>query len=320
MAVIDSGASTASKANVDSGFNLKVTLPAGDATTSSPRTLTGFAATASRLDEGTKLGYPLVRAVHATQNKSQQNAQIIPIYTDNFNVSSGVNSFNYMARTSTLTVTTGQGYFTLNAGTGTNVSSSALIQTYRYFPLLGNSQIRAEIYGYRTTAPQANEQLEFGLFNCSTVGATAATDGIFYRFNAAGELRGVMTFNGTETQTAAMTAPSSSGAHEWRIDVTDRQVEYWIDGVCQAIQSLITDAPTQAAPIQSMSVPFTARYFIASSGPVAATQFKIADVNIYAFDWMPNKPWADQQAAMGMHAYQAQNGAATYGKIGRAHV
>jgi hypothetical protein len=182
-------------------------------------------------------------------------------------------------------------------------------------PVLGDSLTRVEIRGYRTTVPQANELLELGLFACSTVGATAATDGVFFRYNAAAELRGVVVANGTETQSAAITPPSVNVLHEFKIDVNDSRAIFYIDDVVQANIDLQVSAPTQATPFQSIAVPLTVRYAIASSGPALATQFRLADINVYNYGLGVNKPWQHIQAGMGNHAYQAQNGAAAYGTI-----
>lgn len=315
MANIDSGASTAGLANVDAGFNLKVTGPGGDRTSTSPRINTGYAAMAARMDEGTKTGYPLVREAVVSNAGTQQVGNLISMYADNFNVTSGVNPTNYSLRSSTLTATTASGYLTMNAGSGINTSSSIAVQTYRTFELFGARETVMEMVGYRTTAPQANEAMEFGLFTCSTVSALLPTDGVFFRYNAAAELRGVISFAGTETQTGVMTSPTSSARHVWRIEVDDGGVHWWVDGVLQAIADLQQVAPTQATVIQAMAVPFTARYYIASTGPAVATQLRISDVNIYSPDRAPTKEWNHTLAGMGKHAYQHQNGQGVYGTI-----
>lgn len=275
----------------------------------------GYTALAARIDSGSVVSTATVRNLFGTFNREQAVAQLVPIYHDNFNVSSGVNPFSYQLRTSTLTATTASGYLTLNAGSGINVSSSVCVQTYRYIPMLGDSMIRMEVLGYRTTAPQANEVLEFGMFNCSTVGATPPTDGVFFRYNAAGELRGVISFGGTETQSGAITPPSANVLHEFKIDMNDDHAVFWIDDVIYASLDLQVVAPTQAVIWQSMANPFTARYYIASSGPATATQWRMSDINIYSYDAGVNKPWNHIVAGMGNHAYQGQNGVATYGTI-----
>lgn len=275
----------------------------------------GYSAIAVRHDAGAVTSTATVRPIYGTLNKSLTTAQLISLFNDYFNVSSGVNPLNYQARTSTMTVTTAAGTLTLNAGSITTASTSACVQTYRSIPILGDSTVVMEIRAYRTTAPQANEQMEFGLFTCSTVGATAVQDGVFFRYNPAGELRGVVSYNGTETQTGAMTPPAVNQVHEFKIEMSDDDVYFWIDDVIYGDIELSTDAPTQPVTFMAVSAPFTARYFIASSGPAIGTQLKITDINIYAYDVASNKPWQQKLAGMGRHAYQAQNGSATYGTI-----
>jgi hypothetical protein len=275
----------------------------------------GFAALASRMDAGSVTGTTSVLELQGTFNRAQKVSQMIPLWSDDFNVTSGINGMNYQARTSTMTVTTAAGVFRLNAGGITTASTSACLQTYRHFPFRGDSTIRMEITGYQTVAPQANEQLEIGLITCSTVGATAATDGVFFRYNAAAELRGVVSYGGTETQTAAITPPSINVMHEYKIDINDEQAWFWIDDVLRAKINLQTDAPTQPGPTRALASPMTVRYFIASTAPSLGNQFVLGDVNIVAYDQGVNKPWTDTLAGMGQHAYQGQNGAAAYGTI-----
>ncbi len=159
-----------------------------------------------------------------------------------------------------------------------------------------------------TQVPQANNLIEFGLFTASLTTRVAPTDGVFFRYNASAELRGVINYNGVETQTAAITAPSASVTHDFNIVVTCDTVVFYIDDVCVGSIAILAAAPTQGQPFAQATQPITIRTYHGGSAPALATQVKVTDVYVTLLGPEISKPWAEQKAGYGHMGYQGQNG------------
>jgi hypothetical protein len=209
MAVIDSGSSSTGKANVSSTFELQVVTP---------KTLAqaGFAALAGINDDGTLVSGGRVNRAYVAEGNRIAVANPVIQWDDTFNATAQ-NTAKYNFAATTMTGAMAAGYLTLNNSAITTINTNCGINTFKCFPLFGKSELRCNTSGYLTTAPQANCTIEFGMMTATLPGAAAPADGVFFRYNASAELRGVMSFNGTETQTAAITAPSANVNHDFVI-------------------------------------------------------------------------------------------------------
>lgn len=233
------------------------------------------------------------------------------LWGDGFNLAA-VNSANYKNPVTTQTVGFANGYATLNGSGITTANSNSAKQTYRVFPLAGSNELKVEIVAFRNNAPQINETLEFGLFNAVLPGAAAPTDGVLFRFATDGagvpRLFAVVNFNGTESTAVIAAVPAANKVHRWGINVVEREVEFWVDGVLVQQILINTLANTFAAPFASTAVPFTARYIIGATPPATVTQFMMSAVNSDMAAAGRESPWADQLAGAGQFLHQGQNG------------
>jgi|GEM_PF-1798977 len=300
MAVIDSGSSSAGKANVDANFNLNVVTPATPPTA-------GFVAVAGKNDDGTVVAGGRVNRVYATEGQRLAVANPVLLWDDTFNATAQ-NTAKYRFAATTQTGAMAGGFLILNNSAITTINTNSAIQTFRSFPLFAKSELRINVSALITQVPQANNTIEFGLFSATIPGGAAPTDGVFYRYNTAGELRGVISYNGTETQTAAITAPSANVNHDYVIVIQTNTVIFYIDDILVGKLTLLTDAPTLGQPMIMATQPFTARTYIGGSAPAVATQLKISDVFVTQLGPDPTKPWPHQKAGFGHMAYQGQNG------------
>jgi hypothetical protein len=305
MAVIDTGTSTSGKANVDTGFNLNVTLPrlpTTDATSG-----VGFAALAGKNDDGTVVAGGRVNRVYVAEGNRVAVANPVLLWDDTFNATSQ-NTAKYFFASTTQTGTMAAGVLNLNASALTSINTNCGIKTWRSFPLFGKSELRCNTSGFLTTVPQANCLIEFGLFSAVIPGAAAPTDGVFYRYNTAAELRGVISYNGTETQTAAITPPSANVSHDFVIVTQTNTVLFYIDDILVGKLSLLTDAPSLGQPFMAASQPWCSRVVIGGSAPASGTTLKISDVFITQLGTDPMKNWDTQKAGLGHMLSQGQNG------------
>ena len=298
MAVIDNGGSVAGKANVDSGFNLQVATPKA-------LTRAGFAALAGIDDDATTDGR--VKRVYVSEANAIKNAQLELLWDDTFNATAQ-NTSKYNFAATTQTGSQAGGYLILNTSAITTINTNSGIQTFRTFPIFAKSETRVTIEMMLTQVPQANNLIELGLFAAVLTTRVAPTDGVFFRYNPAGELRGVISYNGTETQTAAITAPSASVNHDYTIVINSEGAIFYIDRVKVGAITLLTDAPTLGQPMSAATVPLCVRTYHGGSAPALATQVKVSDVYVTLIGPNLNRQWSEQKAGMGHSAYQGQNG------------
>lgn len=297
---INTGSSTAGKANVDSNFNLNVVTPKVLAQT-------GFAALAGINDDGTVVTGGRQNRVYVTEGNGLYAAAKNLLWDDTFNATTQ-NTAKYKVAFTTMTPAQSGGFLNLNNGAITTINTNSGIQSWKSFPLFAKAELSCNVSAQIPNGNQANQVIEWGLFNAALNAATAPTDGVFFRCNAAGELRGVINYNGTETQTTAMTMPSTSVNHDWKIIAQTNTVLFYIDDILYGKLTLSTDAPTLGQPFMAASMPFTARIYIGGSAPAAAPQIKITDVFISEAGPDLARPWPTQKAGFGHMASQGQNG------------
>jgi hypothetical protein len=285
---------------VDSSNNAKVNLP-------TTIVQTGFAAVAGRVDDGTLTGTARVNRVYATEANALKAAQTALLWDDTFNATAQ-NTGKYTFTATTQTGSQAGGYLILNTSAITTINTNSGVQTFKTFPMFAKSELRFNCAAMLTQVPQANNLIEFGLFSAVLSTRVAPTDGVFFRYNAAAELRGVINYNGTETQTAAITPPSASVNHDFMIVVQTNNVVFYIDDICVGSIALLTAAPTLGQPMAMAAQPITIRTYHGASAPALATQFKVSDLFVTLLGPDVCRAWSEQKAGFGHMAYQGQNG------------
>lgn len=268
-------------------------------------------------DAGTVIGTPRGKRGYITEAGRLMIAPTLILFDDTFNMTAqNTGKWRFAATTQTGALATG--LLTLNnSGITTNPSDSA-IQTQRSFPLFGSQELRCIITGMIASAfPHvANNTIELGLFTATIPGQAAPTDGVFFRYNAANELRGVVSFNGTEVQTTAIAQPSTGALHDFMIIAQNDVVTFWIDRILVGVVTLTIDAPATGQPFLNGSQPVTIRQRINSGPPASATKFQVSDVFVQQIGLDSTKAWSEILASMGRHAYQGQDGG-TMGTTGQ---
>ena len=296
------GSVSGNVAEVDTGNNLKTVLPG-------TLSQVGFAALAGRNDDGVTIGTPRVKRVYATESgEGLKTSEPLMLWDDTFNATAH-NTSKYNFNSTTQTGTQAAGFLNLNASAITTINTNSGIATQKAFPLFGKAELRGTICLQLTQVPQANNLIEFGFINAVLSTRVAPLDGIFFRYNASAELRGVINYNGTETQTAAITAPSANVTHDYLIVVTTDLVCFYIDGVLKAVLTLLTDAPAQGQPTMSAALPLMIRTYHGGSAPALATIVRVTDLFVTILGPnMSGRTWAETKCGYGHMAYQGQNG------------
>ncbi len=304
---IKGGNSSAGLANVSSTYELNVVTPQTEADA-------GFVQLSTEADPGDVLGYRTVIPLEASDDYRLRAGLDQTLYNQSFE---GTVVATHMLNQSLTTMTTNQasGYFVLNSGNATASGNVAIVNTRRAFPLYGTYPTYFDIWLREGGDNATNAISEWGAGYVATT--AAPTDGVFFRRNAAGVLKAVVNYGGTETEDTIDTTnvPSRSGVgaydptecNHYLIVVHNDIANFWINDV---LVDTIPCPDAQPSPTSSSAVPMFARVYnsgIASTG----RRIELGFINVSLGDQHNNKPWSHALCGLGQGAYQTQLGTAT---------
>ena len=305
MPNIHGGNDSAGLANVTDDFQLEVKL-------ANPQNITGAEDTGrvggvrlfGEVDAGTVTGNAKLKAVEVTNDYRLRVGVDQTAFNELF-PGAVLNSTLWTAPVTTATVTVAGGFANLNAGASVASGAVARLTTYRNFPCYRSYTTYFEAGVQFSSLPVAGNVCEWGSF--ISTGVASPTDGVFFRINAAGELRGVVNFNGTETQSSTIDFASLVGNNTSRaflIYVISNKALFWIDNVLVAE----VNAPTSQGQItSSMNLPMSFRNY--NSVAVSTAQvMKVSNVNVTFADMNTNKLWSHILTGSGGHLSQGQTG------------
>lgn len=282
-------------AEVNSSNELKVTIGTTPATV-------GYVAIVSENDSGSEMAGVKTLRQPETSTDYRLRAGVDTLLLDE--------TFNYAAQNSgvwqntltTMTLTYGAGFATLNAGVSVASGAGAMMKTYKTFPLYGGTTLYLEAVVVIVQELQANNVIEIG----GSLAATAAgafTDGVAFRYTG-GLLEAVVCYNTVETSTPISTIPATAEAHKYSITTNERSTDFWID---DALVATIATPVALGRPFQTAAVPLMIRHYNTAITSVAQ-QVKVASTFASLADYNTAKPWADQTAGMGGSCLQGQAG------------
>lgn len=252
-------------AEVDPDNNLKVTLPTDP-------TQAGFTILAGRVSSAADPAGLVQEPVRTSTQGRLTVGQAIVLLNEMFNNTS-LNSAIFTAPVTTQTVTVSGGTLNLNASAINTVSTVSRVSTYATFPMWQDFALYAVWQAALTQVPQINATIEMG-FGIATA-LTTPTDGVFFRYDATGTLKAVVNTNGTEITSAAITAPSATVMHKYKIIVENDRCLFYIDGACVAI---IETPVAVAYPTYAPSQPFFIRTYNAAVAPTLANVVKVGSI------------------------------------------
>lgn len=288
------GNTSGNVAEVDANNNIKVNGPITEVQA-------GFAAMTSEVDAGTVTGTRYNKAPEVSDDFRMRVGIDTQLFNETF-VGTTINTALWSNPLTTMTTVVSNGFATLNAGGSVAAAAVAQLRTYRHFPCYKQYSTYAEMELQLTQAAQTNNRCEWGLFLAS--GTAAVTDGVFFRLAETGQFYGVMSMNGVETQTSALTLPAVGTTNSYLIYVHSQGVEFWINNI------LYADLPNPAAQgstTASMNLPLAFRCYNINATS-AAQAMKVGNVNVSLADMANNKPWGHVIAGTGGHSSQGQSG------------
>jgi hypothetical protein len=297
MAVIDTGSSTAGKANVNSTYDLQVALP--DATTPSR---VGGLRIFSENDAGAITGSPYLVSPETSDDYRLRVGVDTILFQDSFNATAQ-NTANWKHVFTTQTMVQASGFLVTNNNLTATTATGCYLQTWRHFPFILASQTYAQFELVLDNTVQANQELYIGLFS-GVAAATVPADGAYIKITSAGTV-GVIDYAGSKTASTPIANKATGASSKYTIAVADAEVEFWRDDELFAVIELPTG---NAQPFATTSLPFCIHSI--NVGAVAGTpaRGKIGCINISQGDIATFRPWAQQMAGSGLMAYQGQNG------------
>lgn len=301
MAVIDSGSSSAGKANVDAAHNLQVALP-------NTHAYIGGVRIHSENDSGEHTGTPYLKSPETSPDYRARIGMDTVLFNDVFNATTQ-NTHIWSYTFATLTAAQpGAGTVNFSTVQGTTSAHGAFMRTFQYFPLVNTAPIAIEFYFGQFTAQMVSGEVWLMGLGLPTAATTVPADGVFMRLTSAG-LEGVIKFNASEASTTfTVPKPLSDFAtgqiYKALIVIGEREVEYWIDDVLIGEQSLPV---ANGLPFLAGSLPaFMMKY---NTGAVSNTNtMRVSRVGVSLMDVATNKEWPDIMTGQGFSAAIGQNG------------
>ena len=145
MAVIDSGSSSAGKANVDAAYNLQVALP-------NTHAYIGGVRMHSENDSGEHTGVAYLKAPETSPDFRLRAGLDTILFNDVFNATTQ-NTHLWSYTFATLTAAQpGAGTVNFSTVQGTTSAHGAFMRTFQYFPLVNTAPLAVEVYFGQFTA------------------------------------------------------------------------------------------------------------------------------------------------------------------------
>lgn len=201
--------------------------------------------------------------------------------------------------TSSQTMTQANSIITFNASALTTSGSGSLIRTTRQFV----KPPRVALL-FRTRAKMVHYQnavMELGFGDAVAVTAIV-NNGAFFRRRTDGSLVGVVSYNGTETETDPLSVPVANAYYIFEINVFDDRVRFLCyapgaDPIINETLYLPWGAGVGGEIFGPSHIPAFARTYN-NTAPATAPVFAIGQVGVFAIDANLNIPFAHQQASM----------------------
>lgn len=266
-------------AEVDAAGNLQVTLP------TDPLYM-GGAVQFNENDSGQLTGTKFYFSPEVDTDYRQRVSQDLILDEEVFNyVAQNTGKHSFTVTTMAGAWTAGQ--FTTNSGNITTTTTGAMLQTYATFPNTGTQTLSCDMEVGFSAAPNANTFVEFG-FGLPNTATAAPLDGCFFRLSSAG-LQGVLSNNGTETNTGIFPATNGTGTWTYVLNKKYQFIVYlggvaayfWVnDGTGAELLGSIPLPAGQGRLVMATGLPFMFKHRITGGAAGAVLQAQLGAYNV----------------------------------------
>lgn len=293
---------TSGELKTDGNDNAMVNLP-------TTATQAGFARIAYKRDAS------VAREANISEEGGLETRQGRLLFHTNFNGAAAGALINnqYNQQATTITIALNAGFLRFNNGAITTINTGASINSWRVFQIEAKSTLALSAHIRHTNGAVANKMFEFGFgyYDVAANQAAAMNEFIGFRWTNAGALLGVLEYSAggaptTNTVNINGGVPyADSTARRYEVQVSQEQVEFWVDGVFQDSIARQANAP---GICKASGYFIIARQMHTGSLPPAAPVFDIANVNVARYGYEADIPISHRQASMGRHSNQGQAG------------
>lgn len=294
MAAIETGTSTAGKANVDSVFALKTNTSNHNTEASN----VGSTVFVVEHDPGTYTGVRELASPSVTENGALLTAPQMLQWHGMFpGAAQNTGTWKHLFTTMTATQS-GDGMILLNANNTATTTTGCSMQTWKYFSFFDVSTFAGVFQlSINSSQPQANQILEWGFFVPTATGAPA--DGVYLRYSNAGLYGYIKYGSNAEVASAILGAAGSivlNDTFDFQIIVDERVVHFHKAGVKLGS---INIPSAQSNVFQNLGIPLAFQQ--RNTGAVVGTQMqaKFSCTSVYQNDLSTNEDWFSQLAGLG---------------------
>lgn len=219
------------------------------------------------------------------------------------------NSSQFLGTNSTMSATQTIAGLIINSSNTLSTSAHCRIYSQRFFQMQGDMALEVITRARLTLTPQSGQVIEFGL-QAMPANTADPQDGVYFRYNSAGALQGVVMINGAEVATASLPIPTVGVAHKYSAVITPNAVEFWIDDVLQGI----VNAPAAAANTGVFGHGQLLFRMYNATPVAAAQQLQVFRCTVTQWDIHPRLPELHLKALAGYNAIQ-QSPTSTPGQL-----
>ena len=226
MAVIDSGVSSAGKANVNSSFELLA------ATNKERSSVSIF----SENDAGDIIGTAELLSPEVDGDFRFRTASDLMLDNEILDYTAQ-NTGKHVYGNTTMTMVWAVGGMQTNGSGITTTTTGARFATRAFFPIMGSSSVYCESAVAFDAQPTSNTIVDWGMFLDGAANPFSPTDGVYFRLTSAG-IQGIANFNGSEVSTGVFGdglggsfVYTNNKKYQFIITITQRGAEFWIDSV-----------------------------------------------------------------------------------------
>lgn len=280
MANIHGGNDSAGIANVDEGFNLKVTLP-------KVLSESGYDRPVSEIDAGNITGEAKLLAGEVSEDYRFRCELDTILGQEVFN-STAQHTGISLALNTTMTLGYTGGALQTNASNITTLNTGVLYQSRQVFPIFSATETYCYVkLKWTGTWAVTNTTIDVGLFAAGAANPYAPTDGVFLRTNNTG-LQGVSSVNGIEQTTSTFKtsfggtnfSPTLGTVYDFIITSSSRKIVFWLDlqdgNSFQIVGEIKLSASTRR-PIYGGSVPFSVRHSIGGTAASGVINLQVVE-------------------------------------------
>lgn len=252
----------------------------------------------TEVDPGTQTGSAVRRRLEVGPN-GRLRAGVDQILFHELFTNGQQNTSQFLGVNSTMSATQTIAGLIINSSNTLTTNTHCRIYSQRFFQIQGDMALEVITRARLTLTPQSGQVIEFGL-QAMPANMADPQDGIYFRYNSAGALQGVVMINGAEVATASLPIPTVGAAHKYSTVITPNAVEFWIDDTLQGV----VNVPVAAANTGVFGHGQLVFRMYNATAVAGAQQLQVFRCTVTQWDIHPRLPELHLKALAGYNAIQ----------------